>query len=168
MMTAQVSLHPATDPATDDPAAGDSRTADPRDDDLPWDERSPMALDLTPWSVRRVRGSGMPALEIYEAGRLADIVVTTSVTPQILRGARRVRSGAQVLVLAWGRLAADGNPVAVTFAAGRRRQAAHARAEVIEVAGLAWFATAAGRYSVVSARHRDGCERLRFGAGPLW
>jgi hypothetical protein len=159
-MTVQASPQPARA----DPPAGGPGTGGPA-----WDDRLAMALDGTPWSVRRVRGSGMtPALEIYEAGRLADIVVATSVTSQILRGARRARSGTQVLVLAWGRLAADGHPVSVAFAGRRPRHAGAARPEVIEVAGLAWFAATAGRFSVVSARHRGGCERLRFGAGPLW
>lgn len=47
-------------------------------------------LTGTPWAVRLGRGStGRPALKVYDAGSLVDVVVETAVAPEILRGARR-------------------------------------------------------------------------------
>lgn len=132
------------------------------------DDELALALAATPWSVRRARGPGArPALELYEAGRLADIIVASPVAPQILRGARRSRRGGQVLGLAWGRLPADGQGVSVAFARNWPRPET-VRAEIVEAAGLAWFAIVAGRFTAVSAAHRHGRDRFRLQAGPLW
>lgn len=143
--------------------APDSPPADPAADD-----ELVMALTGTPWSVRRARGARQrPALELYEAGRLADIIVATPVAPQVLRGARRSRCAGQVFGLAWGCLPADGAGVSVAFARNWPRPAI-VRGETVEAAGLAWFAVAAGRFAAVSAFHHDGCDRFRLEAGPLW
>lgn len=126
------------------------------------------ALNGTPWSVRRARGPGRrPALELYEAGRLADIIVASPVAPRILRGARRSRRGRQAFGLAWGCLPADGEGVRVAFAGGWPRPAT-VPGETVEAEGLAWFALAAGRFAAVSACHHDRCDRFRLEAGPLW
>ena len=126
------------------------------------------ALAGTPWAVRRARGSGARlALEIYEAGSLADIIVTTPVAAPVLRGARRSRGAGQAFGLAWGRLPAGGQPVTVAFKRGAPRFET-AQAEVIEVAGLAWFAVLTGRFAVVSAAYHGGSERLRLRTGSLW
>jgi hypothetical protein len=136
----------------------------PTADDQAVPERLGRTLAGTPWSVRRARGSGSRlALEIYEAGSLADIVVAAPIASPILRGARR--SGA--FGLAWGRLPADGQIACVTFTAGWPRQRA-AVAEVIEVAELAWLAIVLGRFATVSAAHRGGVERLGLRARSLW
>lgn len=132
------------------------------------DDELVMALAARPWSVRRARGpGGRPALELYEAGRLADIIVASTVAPQILRGARRSCCAGQMFSLAWGRLPADGQGVSVAFARNWPRPAT-VPAEIVEAAGLAWFAIAAGRFASVSAVYGDGRDRLRFQAGPLW
>jgi hypothetical protein len=132
------------------------------DDDLA------MALAGTPWSARPARGPGTrAALELYEAGRLADIIVATPVVPQLLRGARRSRRDGQVLSLAWGSRPAEGPPVSVAFARRWPRRAT-VRAEVVEVAGLAWFAIAAGPFAVVAAAHQGRSDRLRLQKGSLW
>jgi hypothetical protein len=65
-----------------------------------------------------------------------------------------------------GRLPADGRLVTVEFTAGRLRPRT-TPARIIEIAGLAWFAVAAGRFIAVSAATREGCERLRLQAGSL-
>jgi hypothetical protein len=44
----------------------------------------------------------------------------------------------------------------------------HLPAGTVEATGLAWFAIAAARFAVVSAVHRDGRDRFRIQAGPLW
>jgi hypothetical protein len=115
----------------------------------------------TPWSVRRARGPGTrPALEIWAAGDLADVIVATPVPSQLLRGARRTPRGGQARSLAWGRVPADGHPLCVTFGCGLLpRQTA---ACVIEVEGLAWFAITGGRFSAVSVTCRGVRERLRL------
>ncbi|MFD0400218.1 hypothetical protein ACFVHI_19315 [Kitasatospora sp. NPDC127121] len=74
-----------------------------------------------PWSVRSLVGRrGRAALEVYQDGELADVLVAARLTPQLLRGARRSPAGGRARhVLAWGRLAADGSVPAVAFTAGR-------------------------------------------------
>lgn len=122
------------------------------------------ALAGTPWSVRRGRGPGTrPALEIWDGDSVADIIVATPVASQILRGARRTRGNGPALAVAWGRLPAGRHVLGVAFSGGLlpRRTAP---AEVIDVAGLAWFALAAGRFSAVSVGWRGGSERLRLRA----
>jgi hypothetical protein len=120
-----------------------------------------VVLAGTPWSVRRARGPGSrPALEIWAAGELADVIVATPVPSQLLRGARRTPRGSQARSLSWGRVPADGHPLCVTFASGLQpRQTA---ACVIEVEGLAWFALTAGRFGAVSVTCRGVRERLRL------
>lgn len=138
---------PLTDPAADDELA--------------------VALSGTPWSLRRAGGPGTrPALELYEAGSLADIIVATPFAPRTVRGARRASRGAYAVSLAWGCLPGDGHPVSVAFGGASRRPAV--AADVIHVAGLAWFAIAAGRLAVVSVACHGRHERLRLRSGPLW
>lgn len=130
------------------------------------------ALAGTSWSVRRGRGTGTRlVLEIWQADSLADVIVATPVATQILRGARRTQGGGPALGLAWGRLPAGGHVLSVAFTGGRLpRQTVPA--EVIEVAGLAWFALAVGRFTVVSVACPGGSggsggrERLRLRAAP--
>ena len=46
------------------------------------------------WSVRLAgAGSASPAIELYAAGVLIDVVSATAVAPQLLRGARAVTLG---------------------------------------------------------------------------
>jgi hypothetical protein len=143
--------------------APESAPADPAADD-----ELAVALAGTPWSARPARGPGTrAALELYEAGRLADIIVAALARPQLLRGARRSRRDGQVLSLAWGSLPGDGPPVSVAFARHWPRRTT-VRGEVVEVAGLAWFAVVTGRFSVVAAVHHGGSDRLRLQKGSLW
>jgi hypothetical protein len=127
-----------------------------------------MILADTPWSARCARGpGGQPALEVYEAGRLTDIIVATPIAARILRGARRARSGRGMAAMAWGRLPADGHGVSVAFASRWPRRAAVA-AQVCEVAGLAWLAISHGRFASVSAVDHGRREQLRLHSRPLW
>lgn len=106
-----------------------------------------------PWSVRSVRaGRGRAALEVYEHGELADVLVAARLTPQLLRGARRAPAGGRSSrVLAWGRLAAGGAVPAVVFTGGGwlRGPRAAAAGEVVEVAGQFWLAWAEGPFTGV-------------------
>ncbi|WP_189918077.1 hypothetical protein [Kitasatospora xanthocidica] len=134
-----------------------------------------------PWSVRSVgAGRGRAALELYQHGELADVLVAARLTPQLLRGARRCPStGRARHVLAWGRLPADGTAPSVVFTGrrgfrglpgfrafrasgpGRSRRAA-AAAEVVTVAGRFWLAWAEGPFDAVLVEHPagGGAERL--------
>ncbi|MFE9423464.1 hypothetical protein ACFYNO_10930 [Kitasatospora sp. NPDC006697] len=111
-----------------------------------------------PWSVRQTAGrSGRRALEVYEAEELIDVLVTSSLSGDVLRGARRARSGG----IAWGRLAADGSVPDVAFARARVR-ADWQPAEVVELPGGFWLAWTTGPALAVMARRRDGLvERLK-------
>ncbi|MFD7828745.1 hypothetical protein [Kitasatospora sp. NPDC059803] len=134
-----------------------------------------------PWSVRSLVGRrGRAALEVYQDGELADVLVAARLTPQLLRGARRSPAGGRARhVLAWGRLAADGSAPAVAFTARRlagpfrsgrslwsvrslwpagpfRFERPAVGAEVVAVAGRFWLAWAEGPYTGVLVRHPGG------------
>ncbi|MFJ8475869.1 hypothetical protein [Kitasatospora sp. NPDC094011] len=120
-----------------------------------------------PWSVRSVgSGRGRAALELYQHGELADVLVAARLTPQLVRGARRSPSaGRGAHVLAWGRLPADGTAPSVVFTGGRRlfrTVRAAAAAEVVTVAEQFWLACAEGPYDTVLVVPRPGrpVERL--------
>src|SRR6266851_8521597 len=120
----------------------------------PCPEPGPGLLPGTPWSVRLTGGPGTrPAVEIYEAGSLAGLIVATHVTPQILAGARRAVRDGQPCALAWGR-APQAGPVTVTFSRGRLRRRTFP-AEVTGIDSWCWLATASGRFDAVSASHRE-------------
>ncbi|MGW2375887.1 MULTISPECIES: hypothetical protein [Kitasatospora] len=118
-----------------------------------------------PWSVRSVgSGRGRAALELYQHGELADVLVAARLAPQLVRGARRSPSaGRGSHVLAWGRLPADAAVPSVVFT-GRRlfRTVRAAAAEVVTVAGLFWLAWAEGPFDAVLVEHPSAgpAERL--------
>ena len=72
-----------------------------------------------PWSVRLagVR-SACPALELYEADVLLDVVSATRIAPQSLRGARSFACAAGRYALAWGRLPGPGTDLVVSSVGG--------------------------------------------------
>ncbi|MFJ8624179.1 hypothetical protein ACIRD3_15200 [Kitasatospora sp. NPDC093550] len=119
-----------------------------------------------PWSVRSVgSGRGRAALELYQHGELADVLVASRLTPQLLRGARRSPSGGRDRhALAWGRLPADGTAPSVVFTGrrGLRPRGHRVAAEVVTVAGRFWLAWAEGPVDAVLVEHpADGpAERL--------
>lgn len=111
-----------------------------------------------PWSLRLARGTaGRPALEVYENGTLLDVMVATPVAAEVLRGARRARTGGDYRVLAWGRLLPDGATVTVTFRRGRFRTASSAAA-VTAIGTWFWVAVAGGYFNRVCVGYgRAGC-----------
>ncbi|MER6302613.1 hypothetical protein ABT247_24080 [Kitasatospora sp. NPDC001539] len=120
-----------------------------------------------PWSVRSVAGSGRgrAALELYQHGELADVLVAARLVPQLVRGARRSpAAGGRSHVLVWGRLPLDGAVPSVVFTGGRRlfRTVRTAPAEVVTVAGCFWLAWAHGPFDAVVVEHPAGgrAERL--------
>ncbi|MEV0400573.1 hypothetical protein [Actinoallomurus sp. NPDC050550] len=123
-------------------------------------------LTGTPWAVRLGRAATeCPALEVYDAETLVDVVVRTSVAPEILRGARRGVSHGRPCAVAWGRLPADATLPVVLFTGGRWTDRTH-RAEVTAVGGFCWLAVAYGRFTSVIVEHRGTlCGRLRIRSG---
>jgi hypothetical protein len=123
-------------------------------------------LTDTPWSVRLGRAvEGRPALEVYDAETLIDVVVATPVAPEILRGARRGVCGGQPSAIAWGRLPPDSTAPTVLFTQGRRDRGGHVT-EVIVVGGFCWLAVSRGRFTGVTVSHpgtRGGHRRMRKG-----
>ena len=110
-------------------------------------------LPGTPWSVRPAAGSGgRPALEIYHAGTLVDVMVAQSLALRILRGARSAVWAGQRCAVAWGCLPADGTRLSVAFTRGRLRPRVLA-VEVESIAGSFWIALAEGRYSTVTVTY---------------
>jgi hypothetical protein len=119
----------------------------------------------TPWSMRLASGSGgRPALELYAAGSLIDVVVESSLTSQLLRGACMTVVARQVRVIAWGCLpTARGELPSVEFIRGRVRRQAQ-REGASSVADWFWFADTNGRFSqvvVTSQGKRESC-RIRI------
>ncbi|GAA1971850.1 hypothetical protein [Kitasatospora viridis] len=111
-----------------------------------------------PWSVRQTVGrAGRRALEVYEAGELIDVLVASTLSPDVLRGARRTRAAG----FAWGRVPADGPAPQVAFAQARVR-AQWEPAELVELPGGFWLAWTTAPAAAVLARRADGVvERLR-------
>jgi hypothetical protein len=114
----------------------------------------------TPWSVRTSGGSAArPALEVYEVETLLDVVVVTTLTGELLRGARRIVWNGVHRAIAWGRLPADQAEVTVHFSRRRlgRSRTAIARAgypvEVTPVTERFWIAEAEGRFDTVTVSH---------------
>jgi hypothetical protein len=105
--------------------------------------------------------SPRPAVEIYLAGYLADVVVETHIAPQVLRGARQARWNGRPFTIAWGRLPADGSGVTVTFARGLLRPAAKSP-QLVELTPWCWLAVADGRYHRATATgHGTGTGHSR-------
>ncbi|RKT18077.1 hypothetical protein BX285_2490 [Streptomyces sp. 1114.5] len=124
-----------------------------------------LPVGIGPWSVRVAEsGRGRAALELYQHGELADVLVDARLTPQLLRGARRSAGDGRRHVLAWGRLAADGAAPSVVFT-GRwslRSSRSGLAAQVVTVAGRFWLAWAEGPFRGVLVEHPAGgpAERL--------
>jgi hypothetical protein len=128
-----------------------------------------------PWLVRTSAGTaGWPAMEIYAADRLLDVVVATTLVAGILRGARRAVWDGLPGAIAWGRLPADGTNIAVHFAQRGLRRWPGSRAQrtdrerypggicpaqVSVVGERFWVATADGRFGSVAVAHHGTHER---------
>lgn len=134
----------------------------------------PVPLPGTPWSVRPAAGpAGRPAVEIYAAGSMVDVMVAPALAPGVLRGAcslaPRVLRGACSLAwagrpcaVAWGFLpACAGFSVWFTRSPGRSRRFA---APVSVIAGSFWVAPAEGRFRQVTVEHGADRDRCRVRA----
>jgi hypothetical protein len=104
------------------------------------------------WSVRLAGpNSACPALEIYEAGELVDVVSSTQLAVPLLRGARAVRRATGDQAVAWGRLQLAGPDPEAEFSRGLfSRQ--FRTATVIKLTAWCWIAIAPGRLDRVTVR----------------
>jgi hypothetical protein len=120
----------------------------------------------TPWSLRAADGpAGRPALELYDAGALMDVVVERSpalrlAPADILRGARAGSWAGRRSAVAWGHLPPSGD-VTVSFTRGRLRRRA-VPAAVARLADRFWVARADGRFDGVLVTHHVARERRRL------
>ncbi len=129
---------------------------------------------LWPWSYRIAGASSWwPAVEVYEADSLLDVVASTRIAAQLLRGARMARSADGGRAFAWGRLPLSGDVMSVEFSRGRVRTSRHSapvvratvvRPTVVEASSWCWLAVADGPYDAVTVRCGGMAIRSRLRA----
>jgi hypothetical protein len=108
-----------------------------------------------PWSYRIAGAtSRWPAVELYQAGSLLDVVSSARLAAEVLRGARICRAGAGDRLLTWGRIPLAGGPFTVEFSRGRFRKVREP-AVVTEITSWCWLAVADGRYDSVTVHHGE-------------
>jgi len=136
----------------------------PPERDCSWQQDAGPALVLPgrPWAVRLAGpDSAFPALEVYQAGVLLDVVSSTQLAAPLLRGARASDERAGPCALAWGRLPVTGASPAVEFTLGRRRSYSQPGI-VIKLTFWCWLAVADGRFDRVAVRCGDLCARAKI------
>jgi hypothetical protein len=137
-----------------------------------------------PWSYR-IAGpaSPWPAVEVYEADSLLDVVTRTRIAAQLLRGGRAVRADDGERAFAWGRLPLGGEALSVEFSRGlgrkfRRRAPVAAEtvvgaravgatavaATAVAATSWCWLAVAEGPYDTVTVRCAGLAIRSRLRA----
>ena len=110
-----------------------------------------------PWAVRLAgEHSAWPAVEVYQAAALLDVVSSTRLAPALLRGARAAEGGAGPCVLAWGRMPETGASPEAEFTLGLRRPYSQPGI-VLRPTSWCWLAVADGRFDRVAVRSADGC-----------
>jgi hypothetical protein len=128
----------------------------------------PVPLPGTPWSVRPAAGpAGRPAVEIYAAGSMLDVMVAPALAPRVLaspvlRGACALPWAGQPCAVAWGFMPARPG-FSVWFTRGPARSRSYA-VPVSVIAGWFWVAPAEGRFRVATAEHGGGRDRCRVRA----
>jgi hypothetical protein len=127
-----------------------------------------------PWSFRLAGPhSACPALELYEAGHLIDIVSSTRVAVSLLRGARSAAGELGQRTIAWGRMPVTGNrPLTenwpqVRFAERGWRRDSQAAAAV-QVTTWCWVAVASGSFAAATVRTSTELLRRRIVRGRPW
>ncbi len=115
-----------------------------------------------PWWIRPAAGpAGRPAVEIYAAGRIVDVLVAPALAVRVLRGACSVTQAGQRWALAWGYLP-PGAGLSVVFSRGLALGRA-GPARISMIAGWFWVAPAEGRFRSVTVHHdtvdRGGVDR---------
>ena len=129
---------------------------------VPVNDSEWLYLPGTPWSMRLACGSGgRPALEVYAAGSLLDVVVASSRASRLLRGACAMVVAGQARAIAWG---CQPTTCVELPSVEFRRDRIRRRAQPEETEGVAdwfWFADTDGRFSrvqVTSQRDRESCR----------
>jgi hypothetical protein len=123
----------------------------------------PVPLPGTPWSIRLAAGpAGRPAVEIYAAGSMLDVMVAPVLAARVLRGACSLAWAGQPCAVAWGFLPARPG-FSVWFTRGPARSRCVA-APVSVIAGSFWVAPAEGRFRAVTVEHGGGRDRRRVRA----
>jgi hypothetical protein len=122
-----------------------------------------------PWSVRLAGArSARPALELYEGGVLLDVMSSTPVAPQLVRGVRAASWAGRQRVLAWGRLPAAGARISVEFSSRPRAGRRAVTAAVIEITPWCWLAVADGRFDRVAVRSGGRCLQHKVPGSRRW
>ena len=130
------------------------------------DEHDPYELLRTSWSVRVSRQTAArPAMEIYAAGTLLDVVVATPLSAGTLSGASRMVAGGQHHAIAWGRLIGSASGITVRFCRRRLGGGGHT-ADVMPVNDWFWLAAAEGRFASVTVTYLGVSQRRRIAAVP--
>jgi hypothetical protein len=115
-----------------------------------------------PWAVRLAgRRSAWPALEVYQAGALLDVVSSTRLAAALLRGARAAEGEAGPCVLAWGRMPVSGASPEVEFTLGRRGPHSWP-GTVLRPTSWCWLAVADGRFDRVAVQSGDSSVTARI------
>jgi len=143
--------------------------AAPPERDCSWQQDTGPVLVLPgrPWAVRLAgRDSSVPALEVYQAAVLLDVVSSTRVVAPLLRGARAGEGGAGPCALAWGRLPATGASPEVEFTLGRQRPSSQP-GTLLRLTPWCWLAVADGRFDRVTVRSGDRRARATIHGAPI-
>jgi hypothetical protein len=123
----------------------------------------PVPLPGTPWSIRAAAGpAGRPAVEIYAAGSMLDVMVAPVQAARVLRGACSLAWAAQPCAVAWGFVPAHPG-FSVCFTRGPARSRCLV-ASVSVIAGSFWIAPAEGRFRGVTVARGGGRDRCRIRA----
>ena len=129
-------------------------------------EHGPCELPRTPWSVRVSRQTAArPAMEVYGADALLDVVVATPLSAGVLCGAGRTVAAGQHHAIAWGRLIGSVAGITVRFS-GRGLGGGGHTAKVMPVNDWFWVATAEGRFGTVAVTYLGITQRRRIAAVP--
>jgi hypothetical protein len=125
-------------------------------------EHDPYELLRAPWSVRISRQTAArPAMEIYAADTLLDVVVATPLSAGVLCGAARTVAAGQHHAIAWGRLTGSAAGITVRFSR-RGLGGGGDAAEVMPVNDWFWVATTEGRFAAVTVTCLGISKRRRI------
>jgi hypothetical protein len=115
-----------------------------------------------PWAVRLAgEHSAWPAVEVYRAGALLDVVSSTRLAPALLRGACAAEGRTGPSVLAWGQMPVTGASPEAEFTLGRCRPYSQPGI-VLRPTSWCWLAVADGRFDRVAVQLADSCLIVRI------
>jgi hypothetical protein len=121
-----------------------------------------------PWTFRLAGSrSACPALELYQADQLVDIVSSTRVAVSLLHGARAAAGASGERTIAWGRMPVTGSCPEVRFIERGWRRNTRA-ATVAQVTTWCWVAVAEGSFAAATASTPAETLRCRIVRGQPW